>query len=82
MFTTLSAAVLIVSSSLALNADANPNDVDAVRAAVLDYVEGVYEVAPERIDFGGVSVGSTQERTVTVENKGESTLVLSSIAPM
>ena len=25
-------------------------DVEAVRAAVLDYVEGVYEVAPERIE--------------------------------
>ena len=26
------------------------SDEDAVRAAVLDYVEGVYEVAPERIE--------------------------------
>ncbi|MEM8961147.1 MAG: nuclear transport factor 2 family protein [Acidobacteriota bacterium] len=41
------ALVLIPTMALA---DDHQADVDAVRAAVLDYVEGVYEVAPERIE--------------------------------
>ncbi len=33
--------------------EAKAADLDAVRAAVLDYVEGPYEVAPERIERSG-----------------------------
>ena len=50
MLTTLPTVLLLAASTLALNADASRSDVAAVRAAVLDYVEGIYEVAPERIE--------------------------------
>ena len=43
--------VLAALSAVAMNGVATANDEeDGVRAAVLDYVEGVYEVSPERIE--------------------------------
>ena len=41
---------LVPGLASAEDADSHAADVEAVRAAVLDYVEGVYEVAPERIE--------------------------------
>ena len=47
LLTTLALLVVVPFARAALDHQA---DVDAVRAAVLDYVEGLYEVAPERIE--------------------------------
>ncbi len=44
------AALLTLSLSSVVNASANKADEDAVRQAVLDYVEGVYNVDPSRIE--------------------------------
>ncbi|REJ73554.1 MAG: hypothetical protein DWQ36_07130 [Acidobacteria bacterium] len=47
----LSASLLALPTAVTANtADAASDDHAAVRAAVLDYVEGIYEVTPERIE--------------------------------
>ena len=45
----LAAAAAVLASPVAARAQSNAER-DAVRAAVLDYVEGIYEVAPARVE--------------------------------
>lgn len=45
----LGLSLLLLAAFVAAPAQATSEDEEGVRAAILDYVEGVYEVAPERI---------------------------------